>query len=303
MLLVILTAAFNSGNKMIELDAYLNKIKHLIPAAAELDLEIIEGGYSNHAYLLSWEGRAQCVLRLPGLDEHTFQICRTAEKRALEQAAEQLLSPPCLYFDVVSGLMVSKYVPQAAFDWDVSHEDLNVIRLAKSLKHIHSLPTNNVAFCVNNTVSKYLECTSANLALTDERQQEVQWLTDIATPYLRKILPYHAVMCHNDLNPKNCLADEMHFWVIDWEYAGEGDPLFDIASVFASHNFTVEQKTLFFEYYPDDIPLVDLHASLENYQTLYKIRELAWMLLKSATSNVEDDLSGYYRFKETTMLE
>lgn len=325
---------------MMALERHLDKIKHLIPSAAELELEVIEGGYSNHSYLLSWHGSKQCVLRIPDVDETLFGISRSAEKQALEKAVTQLLSPPCYYFEVESGIMVSQYVPQKPFSWDVSHDELTVIRLAKSLRTIHQenghqqssyqsschrASNNGKEYLLGDVILSYLDHADHCLvhksldktALKKEASchgkekgadfkttltDEVKWLRETVQPYLNNIPAYDAVMCHNDLNPKNCLADEMHFWVIDWEYAGYGDRLFDIAVVFSSHNFTESQQALFFQHYWGSSELEsDLLFTLDNYQMLYKLREMAWMLLKYSTSDYVDDFSAYFSFKENVI--
>lgn len=306
-LLFILTAGLISGNKMIALASYLDEIKHLIPPAAELDLQVMQGGFSNQTYLLSWQGHARCVLRTPGLDKKAFLLQPQAEKKAVNHAIEALLSPPCWYFNGESGVMVSQYVPQNAFDWQVCHQDLNVIRLAKALQTIHQGPSNQIDYCLQHIIETYLANTKTNLQqqnnafashLVDQLLIETDWLKNFAQPYLARIPDYVPVMCHNDLNPQNCLADEMHFWVIDWEYAGKGDPLFDIALVFASHNFNSSQKELFFQHYQRPLPSNHREATLENYQLLYKVREMAWVLLKCATAEQAEMLEFYYLCKQ-----
>ncbi|TBR44294.1 hypothetical protein CBF23_002930 [Marinomonas agarivorans] len=306
-LFFILTAGLKSGNKMIALATYLDEIKHIIPPAAELNLAVIEGGFSNHALLLQWHNQPRCVLRIPELPKKAFLLCPKAEKRALDQAVVELLSPPCWYFNTTSGVMVSQYVPQQPFDWQIQHDELNVVRLANCLQQIHQGPSNHAGYRLEHVINHYLDNvmhymqepeTTTPPILAESLTKEAHWLRTFAQPYCQQIPDYKPVMCHNDLNPKNCLADERHFWVIDWEYAGEGDALFDIALVFASHNFTPAQKDLFFQHYPS--PLTDnaLAEVIENYQHLYKIREMAWILLKCATSKQGDNLVYYDTFKQ-----
>lgn len=283
---------------MTELAAYLEKIKHLIPSAADLQLERLTEGYTNHTFLLSWDDSPKAIMRVPDVDATLFQISRIAEKQAVRVASANLLSPSCFYFDSITGLMVSQYVPQKTYDWSVQHIDADIIRLAQALRSIHALPTNGAEFHVGHTIEHYLREAANRLSIGEVGHEEIDWLAQVANPYLQQIAPYEGVMCHNDLNPKNCLADPMHFWVIDWEYAAEGDPLFDIALVFQSHNFTPAQQALFFEHYSADAPTADWQATIANYQKLYQIRELAWMLLKTATSKDENDWQNYSLYKE-----
>ena len=43
------------------------------------------------------------------------------------------------------------------------------------------------------------------------------------------------VTCHNDLLAANFIDDGERVWIVDWEYAGMGDPFFDLAN-FAVNN-------------------------------------------------------------------
>jgi hypothetical protein len=109
-------------------------------------------------------------------------------------------------------------------------------------------------------------------------------------------------MCHNDINPKNCLADDLHFWVIDWEYAGLGDGLFDIALIFSSHNLTPVQQTLFLQHYDEALDLNVIKEDLANYQLLYKMREMAWLLLKHiSTPQDVEAIQCYHAFKQEVL--
>lgn len=287
---------------MTTLLEHLDKIKHLIPPATELSIDVLEGGYSNQAYCLSWQGQPRWVLRVPGLDEKDFQISRISEKIALTRAQEAVISPSCLYFDQESGLMVNQFVSQKPFEWQVNHTDLDIVRLAKSTGLIHKMPSNQAHYDVKNVIETYLKTCERRLSKDNLLRHEVSFLQDLSFSYLNKIRPYLPVMCHNDINPKNCLADELHFWIIDWEYAGVGDALFDLALIFSSHNFSTPQKVLFLAHYDDTLTLDALADDFDNYQLLYKIREMAWLLLKHAsTAQDVEAIQCYHAFKQEVL--
>ncbi len=43
------------------------------------------------------------------------------------------------------------------------------------------------------------------------------------------------MLCHHDLHHLNILDDGERLWLVDWEYGGGGDPLFDLAGFLAMH--------------------------------------------------------------------
>ena len=287
---------------MTTLLEHLDKIKHLIPPATELSIEVLEGGYSNKAYCLSWQGLPRWVLRVPGLDAQDFQISRISEKIALNKAQESLISPSCLYFDDTSGLMVSQFVAQKAYEWQVNHKDFDIVRLAKSTRIIHEMPSNQHHYDLKKVILGYLESAEKKLSKDNLLRQEIGFLQDLSFSYLKNIRPYQSVMCHNDINPKNCLADDLHFWVIDWEYAGLGDALFDISLIFSSHNLSTYQQTLFLQHYDSSLNLNELKSDFINYQLLYKFREMAWLLLKhTSTPQDVEAIQCYHAFKQEVL--
>jgi thiamine kinase-like enzyme len=53
-------------------------------------------------------------------------------------------------------------------------------------------------------------------------------------------------LCHHDLNPLNLLFDrDGRLWLVDWEYAGLGDPVFDLASYASQHGLDARQRARF----------------------------------------------------------
>lgn len=52
--------------------------------------------------------------------------------------------------------------------------------------------------------------------------------------------------CHNDLVAENFLkAEDGTIYLIDWEYSGMNDPMWDIAALFLESNFTDESQDYF----------------------------------------------------------
>jgi thiamine kinase-like enzyme len=53
---------------------------------------------------------------------------------------------------------------------------------------------------------------------------------EIAEAERRLFAPEDLVLCHNDPYHLNFL-DDGDLWLIDWEYAGMGDPMYDLAGI------------------------------------------------------------------------
>ena len=78
-----------------------------------------------------------------------------------------------------------------------------------------------------------------------------------------------SALCHNDLHHLNILDDGERLWLVDWEYGGCGDPLFDLASFLCQHESTHEERQVLLGAYAGDagisIDLVDAACRAFDY--------------------------------------
>ena len=53
-----------------------------------------------------------------------------------------------------------------------------------------------------------------------------------------------AVPCHDDLHHLNLVDDGERLWLVDWEYGGAGDPVYDLASHACQHDLDADGRRL-----------------------------------------------------------
>jgi len=98
--------------------------------------------------------------------------------------------------------------------------------------------------------------------------------------------------CHNDLVPENLVkSGDGKVFLIDWEYAGMNDPMWDIAAHSLECEFTPEDEELFLSLYlqQDEIPLEIQQRVIMNkifQDFLWSI----WTIIKEAKG---DDFGQY----------
>ena len=287
---------------MVNLSDYFDKIVVALPQNSEIAATSFTEGFSNHVYRLDWNGQAQCVLRIPGLDESAFFINRQCELQVLKMAAEAGLSPTLLWYDN-AGALACRFVSQLPFEWTVSHCDKNIVRLAKALLRTHQLPAIDHVFCIYKVTEHYLAGIAGFLPARPELEEEYSYLKRQLNGLERVVPNSPPVLCHNDLNPKNILMDEQTYWLIDWEYTGMGDPLFDLAVVARSHNLTSPQRQRLITAYQPSLDLVDSERRIQQYGLAYALREMSWLLLKHLTTPEDPQALGFYfDFKATPKL-
>jgi thiamine kinase-like enzyme len=98
--------------------------------------------------------------------------------------------------------------------------------------------------------------------------------------------------CHNDLLGANVLDDGSRLWIVDWDYAGMGDPFFDFGNLSVNNGFTeADDETLLEAYFGDCTPA--RFASLRLMRVVSDLREGMWGVLQSVISDLEFDFAGY----------
>ncbi|HLJ68058.1 MAG TPA: phosphotransferase, partial [Chloroflexota bacterium] len=98
--------------------------------------------------------------------------------------------------------------------------------------------------------------------------------------------------CHNDLLPANLIDDGRQIWIIDWEYAGLGDPFFDLGNLAANLELSEEQERALLETYSGEIRENDLRH-LRLMRLASDMREALWGFLQSGISTLDFDFFAY----------
>jgi thiamine kinase len=199
---------------------------------ARVDTQLSDGP-TNASYLLEQAG-AQYVLRLDKPDAAKLGLNRGNEKLVCQVVADAGLAPGPLYFDHEAGIYLRRYLPGRSWVDSDLDSPVNLERLARLLWKLHSLAPVGAAFDPLAAARRYAaqlgsEKSQAILRRAEKLAQQIN--ADSMEPAL----------CHNDLVCHNVLEGE-RLMLIDWEYAGIGDPFFDLAVVVQHHG--LDEKSM-----------------------------------------------------------
>jgi len=193
---------------------------------SDVRIEALSGGLTNHVYRVS-RGNDVFVLRLDGADAAAAGVDRSREIAVHAAAASAGIAPPLLHADAGQGLLLYRYVTGRVLTATDLVEPEQLDRVASLLRRVHELPSSGHALDVGAVGARYLEGLRGAEGLHDQGRAIAHWLAEVgAAAELR--------CCHNDVVAGN-LVESSSLMLLDWEYAADNDPLFDLASLIAFH--------------------------------------------------------------------
>ncbi len=98
--------------------------------------------------------------------------------------------------------------------------------------------------------------------------------------------------CHNDLLNANFIDDGTRIRIIDWEYAGMGDPFFDLGNFSINHELTPTEDEILLTAYDGGVR-PDRLARLTLMRIVSDFREAMWGVLQQGVSSLDVDFVAY----------
>lgn len=273
-----------------------NQIKGYFIEALDLeehDIQEIQpfGGMTNKNFKVL-AGDKEYVLRIPG--NGTEQMINRKEEKVNAAIASRLgIDTELIYFNEETGVKIAELIPNAeTLNSKTAKRHDNMLLTTALLRKLHtSGVTMANEFNVFQKISEYEELMKqANgrpYPHYDEVRAQVMVLRNIYEGMNITLTP-----CHNDLVAENLVkSGPDKVYLIDWEYAGMNDPMWDVAAHLLECEFSPEDEELFLTLYlqTETIPLEIQQRVLMNkifQDFLWSI----WTIVKEAKG---DDFGTY----------
>lgn len=260
-----------------------------IPAwqnARSIAVEPQKGGLTNENYLLTVDGE-RFVLRISGGNVAHLGIQRQNERDALMRASQAGIAPEMILFTLPEGHLVTRFIEGHEWTMEEFRAPDVTRRVADVLKRVHTLPP------IAGTFSPYRDI-EQRLAVARTRDVALPERLDALLGKLRAIEEERAALatpclCHNDPFNNNFIASNGHVYLIDWEFAGMGDPFFDLAS--AGYFYQAEHKEYLLACYFGEVTAKARHA-LEQLDYVVAFWNAAWALLQIGHPHADFDYAG-----------
>jgi thiamine kinase-like enzyme len=257
--------------------------------ASDLKATPLGGGITNSNFRIDVGGEA-FVLRIAGADTELLGINREYEYEANLAAGKLGIAPEVFYFIRPEGYLVTRFITGRPILPDEICQRENIHRVMDVVRKIHSMPEIPGNFDVFRIVADYSEIARRyrvafpkNLNWLIERMQAAE-----------KALNTHPLTrrpCHNDLLNANFLTNGQ-LYVLDWEYAGMGDVIFDLANFSDHHKLTDEQDRWLLKCYFEEVT-PSQWAHLKIMKIMSDLREATWGLVQIGISKLDFDFRDY----------
>lgn len=196
----------------------------------------LNGGLSNRVWLLQKDG-ARAVLKLD-VEARAAHLGTRLQEAAVQSAAQSAgLAGAVLFAD--QNVYLTEYVVGSQWQPSLLDQQAGIEQLAASLRRLHGLPTTGRSFDGIGAGRHYVS------TIQDPDSEIVRLCLKVIGATR---LPDYLCCCHNDLVAENIVATPgIRF--LDWEYACDNDPLFDLATIVEHHELSDEVASALLDAY------------------------------------------------------
>lgn len=189
------------------------------------------GGLTNHTYKVILENGEEYAVRIPGLGTEDL-IVRSDERISTGLACDLGIDAEMLYFGE-NGAKVSRFITNAVtMSADTLKDSEHIRQMAKIFKKLHGCGIDTkVPFEVFNMAEGYEKIISEKQVSFFDDYQEIKEEVMQIKAEIDAAVEIRKVPCHNDPLCENWIKGNGRMYLIDWEYAGMNDGMWDLGDV------------------------------------------------------------------------
>lgn len=247
------------------------------------------GGLTNLVYRTG-----DFCLRIPGKGTEEY-INRTNEGVAAREAAKAGVSPELVHFDPATGVMVTRFLDGAE---TMSPEKFKAragspARAGAAFRTLHGsgavFPFRFELFAM---IDDYLKILSTkDVALPVGYHDVVREAETVRAALAAHPLPL--APCHCDPLCENFLDTGGRMWIVDWEYSGMNDPMWDLGDLAVEGQFDGAQEEEMIGAYFGGEPGAAERGRIVIYKAMCDLLWTLWGLIQLANGNPADDFRAY----------
>lgn len=234
----------------------------------DIKITDMQKGLTNQNFLLEMN-KETFVLRVPRADSEQI-VDRRHETQALKAIANTSIDVETIYYDEISGYKVTRYLPDAMTYGECTFAD-KIERVARLMKKFHQLHR-----VVDEDFDPVQRLYSYKAKVT-ESLFDLDAYDDII--HAVEELIYEKILCHNDWVDGNILFTADQTYLIDYEYAANNDPLFDVMSFLSENQITDPTlRQRFYAVYFDDFT-EEISQRLQLWEAFHNLLWCNWAMM------------------------
>lgn len=275
-----------------ELKPYLDRIERAL--GLDLTYQSYErlGGLTNRNYRLDCT-QGSFVLRIAG--EGTAEYLNRAHEEVNARVASQAgVNVEVLFFDTADGTSLCRFLPDATtMNAEAFGDPRAVLRAGRVLRQLHS---SGSEFANRFELFEQIDRYRSVLKEKDARLPPGYETVQAHAERVRRALAAHSVPlapCHCDPLAENFLQVGERMYLIDFEYSGNNDPMWDLGDLSVEAGFDQAQdEQLLQGYFDGPAPPLD-RARMVMYQAMCDLLWTLWGVVQDVNDNPADDFRAY----------
>jgi len=233
-------------------------------------------------------------LRIPGKGTEEY-INRANESVAAREAAKAGVSPALEHFDEKSGIMVTRFIEGAITMTPDGFKSIegSPARAAHAFRKLHkSGAVFRFRFELFAMIDDYLKILSTkDVALPNGYHDVVREAEHVRSAL--NVHPANIVACHCDPLCENFIDTGERMWIVDWEYSGMNDPMWDLGDLSVEGSFDQKQEEEMLRAYFGGEPRPAERGRVVIYKAMCDLLWTLWGLIQLANKNPADDFRAY----------
>ena len=201
------------------------KVLGVSPSDVVIDDRLM-GGMSNLMYVIVVNDE-KYTFRIPGKNSEVF-VNRKEELANIQIIDELGINNQMIYFDPETGYKISKFVEGIPLS-EVENPDLYLEEVSKVLHVLHES-----GLSAKNDYQPYERLNLYQQLVTDFGCHHSEKYFELKQIFLSQrtfLDQFPKVICHNDSQISNMVVEADQTYLLDWEFTGNNDPMYDVACV------------------------------------------------------------------------
>lgn len=251
------------------------------------------GGLTNLVYRVD-TGAEQVIVRIPGEGTEEY-IDRAVELYNAEVAAKAGISAEIIWADAATGVMISRCIAgiETMTPELFASREGSPARAGAALAQLHGCGREfQFRFELFAMIDEYLKILSGKEIDLPEGYNDI---VRAAAPVKAALAgsPAPLAPCHCDPLCENFLDNGTRMWIVDWEYSGMNDPMWDLGDLSVEAGFDADQDSAMMMAYFGRAPSEAEMGRMVIYKAMCDLLWTLWGLIQHADGNTAEDFMAY----------